>query len=70
MKTVASISFLDNHSLSIDVESVHRIEKTHPVELEPGLWTCNLLIRAESGTVAVQLLAESADALIVKEALE
>ena len=70
MKTVAAISFLDNHSLSVDVESVHLIEMTPPVELEAGLWTCNILIRAESGTVALQLLGKSAEALLIKSALE
>lgn len=69
-KTVAAISFLDNHSLSVDVENVRLIEKTHPVELDADLWTCNLLIRTDSGTVALQLLADTPEALMVKEALE
>ena len=63
MKTVASISFLDNHSLSMDVEAVQKIELTPPMELEEGLWMSSLLIRADSGTVAIKLLAESPDRL-------
>ena len=63
MKTVASISFLDNHSLSMDVEAVQQIELTPPMELEPGLWTSSLLIRADSGTIAIQFLADSEDRL-------
>lgn len=66
MKTVASISFLDNHSLSMDVEAVHQVEITHPIEVDAGLWTASLLIRADSGTVAIQLLADDPDKLTVK----
>jgi len=38
MKTVAAISFRDNHSLSMDVDSVSRIEVTRPNQIEDGLW--------------------------------
>ena len=70
MKTVASISFLDNHSLSMDVEDVRLIEITSPMEVEPGLWTASLLVRSETGTVALQLLTDDPDSLTVKEASE
>ena len=70
MKTVASISFLNNQSLSMDVEDVRQMEMTHPMELDPGLWTANLLIRSEAGTLAIQLLADNPEALTIVEALE
>ena len=66
MKTVASISFLDNHSLSMDVEGVQNIEITRPMDLDAGLWTATLFIRAESGTIAIQLLTDDPDRLIPK----
>ncbi len=66
MKTVASISFLDNHSLSMDVEAVHQVEITLPIEIDSGLWTASLLVRADSGTVAIQLLADDPAKLVVK----
>lgn len=65
--TVAAISFLDNHSLSMDLDAVRRIEMTRPMQLEAGLWTCEMLIRSANGTVALQLLADSADALHVEQ---
>ena len=70
MKTVASISFLDNHSLSMDMEAVHQVEITPPMEVEPGLWAASLLIRADSGSVAIQLLADDPSKLDVKTATE
>ncbi len=69
-KTVAAISFRDNHSLSMDVEAVSRIELTHPMRLEEGLWTCEMLIRSANGTVALQLLADAPEALRVSLADE
>ena len=66
MKTVASISFMDNHSLSMDVDAVHQIEITPPMEVEAGLWTASLLVRADSGTIAIQLLADDPGKLDVK----
>ena len=65
-KTVAAISFRDNHSLSMDVEAVSRIEMTHPLQLDEGLWTCEMLIRSANGTIALQLLADSPEALQVE----
>ena len=68
MKTVASISFLDNHSLSMDVEAVHQVEISDPMEVDAGLWTASLLIRADSGTIAIQLLTDNPEKLVVKTA--
>ncbi len=65
MKTVAAISFNDNHSLSMDIEGVTGIEVGPPLELEAGLWTCEILIRSGNGTVALQLLGESPESLDV-----
>ena len=65
-KTVAAISFRDNHSLSMDVEAVSRIEMTRPLQLDEGLWTCEMLVRSANGTIALQLLADSPDALRVE----
>lgn len=58
MKTVAAISFRDNHSVSMDVDAVNQVEATMPIQLEDGLWYCELLIRSANGTVALQLLAD------------
>ena len=65
MKTVAAISFRDNHSLSMDVDSVSRVEVTRPSQIEDGLWYCELLIRSANGTVALQLLADDPEKLAV-----
>jgi hypothetical protein len=59
MKTVAAISFLDNHSLSMDIEGVTGIEAGRPVEVADGMWVCEILVRSANGTVALQLLADS-----------
>lgn len=58
MKTVASISFRDNKSISMDVENVNAIELGTPMEVESGTWFCELLIRTTHGTVALQLTAD------------
>jgi len=70
MKTVASISFLNNQSLSMDVDAVHQLELTRPMELDAGMWTANLLIRSEAGTIAIQLLADDPERLKFVEPLE
>jgi hypothetical protein len=67
MKTVASISFLADHSLSMDVEDVRLIEASNPIEVGDGLWCCELLLRTTNGTVALQLLADSPEHLRVVE---
>ncbi len=66
-KTVAAISFRDNHSLSMDVEAVSRVEMTRPLQLDEGLWTCEMLIRSTNGTIALQLLADTPEALRVEQ---
>jgi hypothetical protein len=58
MKTVAAISFRNNHSLSMDVDAVSRIEISAPLQLEDGSWCCEMLVRSDHGTVALQLLAD------------
>lgn len=65
MKTVAAISFRDNHSLSMDVDGVTHMEISPPVQLEDNLWCCELLVRSANGTVALQLMAEAPDMLRV-----
>ncbi|MDA8230609.1 MAG: hypothetical protein M0006_04640 [Magnetospirillum sp.] len=67
MKTVAAISFLDNHSLSMDIEGVTSIDLGPPMPLEDGSWTREVLIRSANGTVALQLLADSPERLRVAE---
>jgi len=67
MKTVAAISFHDNHSVSMDIDGVNRIDLTHPIQLEDGSWTCELLVRTGNGTVALQLLADKPENLRVTE---
>lgn len=66
MKTVAAISFRDNHSVSMDVEAVSRIEVSAPIRLEDGSWCCEMLVRSSHGTVALQLLADSPEKLKVE----
>jgi hypothetical protein len=62
-KTVASISFNSNHSISMDMESVTAIEVTEPLEVAPGNWACSLIVRSSNGVVALQLLADGRDKL-------
>ncbi len=63
--TVAAISFLDSHSLSLDVEGVNHIEMGPPISLDEGMWTSTLFIRSANGTVALQLVANSLASLRV-----
>ncbi len=65
MKTVAALSFRDNHSVSMDVENVHTIEMSPPLAVEDGAWACEMIIRTNNGFVAIQLLADSPDAFDV-----
>jgi hypothetical protein len=58
MKTVAAISFRDNHSISMDIEAVTHIELTAPIRLEDDSWCCEMLVRSSNGTVALQLQAD------------
>lgn len=65
MKTVAAISFRSDHSLSMDVEDVRRVEIGPPTQLDDGSWGAELLVRSSHGVVAIQLQAESPDRLRV-----
>lgn len=60
-KTVASVSFLDNRSLSMDIEDVIGITLGTPIELEAGQWFCDLIVHSNNGKVALQMLADSPD---------
>lgn len=71
MKTVAAISFRDNHSISMDVDAVSHIELSAPIRLENGQWCCEMLVRSAYGTIALQLTADRADQLqVVPQGLE
>jgi len=65
-KTVASVSFLDNRSISMDMEQVVGIELGAPIEIEPGQWFCELIIRSTNGTVALQMLADAPERFAVE----
>lgn len=65
MKTVAAISFRDNHSLSMDVEGVCGIDMGRPMQMDDGTWFCDMLIRTDHGTIAVQMLADAPEKLTV-----
>lgn len=67
-KTVASISFQDNHSLSMDVEEVNRIDLGVPVEVADGVWCSEVLIRSEHGNVSLNILADDPDKLRLRSA--
>ncbi len=58
MKTVAAISFRDNHSLSMDVEGVTAIEMGTPMQLDDGSWFCEMIVRSANGVVALQMLSD------------
>lgn len=71
MQTVAAISFRDNHSLSMDMESVSRIDITAPKLIDDGTWFCELLVRGAHGTVVLNLLADDPAKLqVVPQGLE
>lgn len=65
-KTVASISFLDNHSICMDVEKVVGVSIGKPMELEAGQWFCELVVRSEHGNLSIQMLAAEPDRLVVE----
>jgi hypothetical protein len=60
-KPVASVCFLDNRSISMDIEAVVGIDIGTPMCLGEGEWFCELIIRSTNGTVALQLLADNVD---------
>lgn len=65
MKTFAAISFHNDHTLSMDVDEVTRVEMGPPVQLDDGSWGAELLVRAAHGTVSIQLQADSPEKLAV-----
>lgn len=66
-KAVAAITFNDNRSLSMDVESVVRLEAGQPMDLGDGEhWFVELLIRTDHGTIAIQLLSNDKQNLRVR----
>lgn len=65
-KTVASISFHDNRSLSLDVEKVSHIELGPVIEVGDGEnWFVELMVRSDNGVIALQLLSDDPGKLIV-----
>ena len=58
-KKLASVSFLNDHSISLDVEQVVDIELGAPMQMEDGSWFCDLIIRSGNGTLAIQMLADN-----------
>lgn len=58
-KTVASVSFLSDRTISMDVEQVTAIEIGEPMEVEPGSWFAELIIRSANGILSVQMLADN-----------
>lgn len=60
-KTVASISFLSDHTISMDVEQVSLVEIGEAIQVESGSWFAELIIRSGNGVVSVQMLADSPD---------
>lgn len=62
---VAAISFNDNHSISMDIEGVTHIGTATPLELDDGTWFLELLIRTNSGTIALQLVADTPEKLAI-----
>jgi hypothetical protein len=65
-KTVASVSFLDNHSVSMDVEAVQGVALGTPMEIGDGQWFCELIVRSTNGVLSVQMLADSPDRFAVE----
>ena len=66
-KMVASVSFLDNRSISMDVDGVVGISLGTPLMLDDGNWFCELLIRSANGVIALQLLADAPDRFAVAQ---
>ncbi|MTJ83112.1 MAG: hypothetical protein F8N37_19170 [Telmatospirillum sp.] len=65
-KPVASVCFLDNRSISMDVEEVMGIDSGTPMKIADDQWFCEVIIRSAHGTVALQLLADSPDRFVVQ----
>jgi hypothetical protein len=65
-KPVASVCFLDNRSISMDIESVVGIDVGTPMKLGDDEWFCEMIIRSSNGTVALQMLSDNPDRFIVR----
>ena len=64
---VAAITFNDNRSMSVDIEGVKRIEGGQPMDMGGGeIWFLELIIRTNTGTVAIQLLSDDAEKLRIQ----
>ena len=64
---VAAITFNDNRSMSVDIEGVKRIEGGKPMDMGGGeIWFLELIIRTNTGTVAIQLLSDDAEKLRIQ----
>ncbi len=59
VKSVASVSFNDSRSISMDVEAVVGIELGSPIQIDDDQWVCELIVRSANGMVAIQMLADS-----------
>ncbi len=64
-KPVASVCFLDNRSISMDIEAVVGIDVGTPMRLGEGEWFCELIVRSSNGTVALQMLADNPERFAV-----
>ena len=63
---VAGISFNDNNGISMDLEGVTHIGTGIPMDMGDGRWFMELLVRTTSGTVALQLVADSPEKLVIE----
>lgn len=63
---LAAISFSDNQSISLDMEGVNHLCTSQPLQLEDGRWFMELLVRSGNGTVALQLVADAAEKLVIQ----
>ncbi|MGB0695640.1 MAG: hypothetical protein ACPGOY_08320 [Rhodospirillaceae bacterium] len=58
MKTVASISFRDDKSLSLDILDVQSIRMGRPIQVDEETWFSELIVDTQQGKVSMQLLAK------------
>ncbi len=66
-KSVASMTFNDNRSMSVDIERVTRIHSGQPMDAGDGEhWFLELIVRTETGTVALQLLSSDRENLCIQ----
>jgi hypothetical protein len=61
VKTVASISFKDDHSLSMDVTDVTGLTMGAPLKVEEGTWVVEMVVNTAAGKVALQMVGASPD---------